>query len=62
MAISIRPSKSTSRSSEEAKRLTRLIDNILTFSRIEGTKQIFEFDEVDISGIVDTAFNTIRRR
>lgn len=48
--------------SEEAERLTRLIDNFLTFSRIEGNKQTFEFDEVDISGIVDTAYDSIRKR
>ena len=48
--------------SEEAERLTRLIDNFLTFSRIEGNKQTFEFEEVEIGRIVNTAYNSIRKR
>lgn len=48
--------------SEEAERLTRLIDNFLTFSRIEGNKQTFQFDTVEITGIVDAACDSIRNR
>ena len=48
--------------SEEAERLTRLIDNFLMFSRIEHNKQTFDFDEVEISGIVDTAYESIHKR
>lgn len=47
---------------EETDRLTRLIDKFLTFSRIERNQQTFEFNEVEIKEIMDSAYASIHRR
>ncbi len=47
---------------KENKRLTRLIDNFLTFSRMERNKKAFEFDDADINEIVATAVGSVRER
>jgi signal transduction histidine kinase len=41
--------------SRENERLTRLIDNFLTFSRMERNKRAFEFRRVDVADIVEAA-------
>ncbi len=46
----------------ENARLSRLIDNFLTFSRMERNKGAFEFAEVDVSEIVTTAVESVRDR
>jgi signal transduction histidine kinase len=43
-------------------RLSRLIDNFLTFSRIERNKYTFEFKEVSPTVLVETAAATVRER
>jgi signal transduction histidine kinase len=43
-------------------RLTRLIENFLTFSRIERNRQHFEFGAADAASIVRTAANSVRER
>ena len=46
----------------ENQRLSRLIDNFLTFSRMERNKRAFEFAEVRPSEIVDAAGEVVRGR
>jgi signal transduction histidine kinase len=46
----------------ENARLSRLIDNFLTFSRIERNKYPFDFREVPAAEILDTAAATVRER
>lgn len=48
--------------STEAERLSRLIDNFLTFSRIEGNRQAFAQEEVEIGRVVKEVSDSIRRR
>jgi signal transduction histidine kinase len=48
--------------SKENQRLSRLIDNFLTFSRMERNKRAFEFAEVEPNDIVRDAVGTIRDR
>jgi signal transduction histidine kinase len=43
-------------------RLSRLIDNFLTFSRIERNKHAFDFAAVPAAGIVERAANAVRER
>ena len=43
-------------------RLTRLIENFLTFSRIERNRQRFEFAETDPAGVVGSAVEAMRER
>ncbi|MBN1341134.1 MAG: HAMP domain-containing histidine kinase [Phycisphaerae bacterium] len=47
---------------KENARLSRLIDNFLTFSRMERNKGSFEFQEVDVSEIVAEAVEAVRER
>jgi signal transduction histidine kinase len=48
--------------SGENLRLTRLIENFLTFSRIERRRQSFEFTETEPQRIVETAGAAVRER
>jgi two-component system, OmpR family, phosphate regulon sensor histidine kinase PhoR len=48
--------------SGENQRLTRLIDNFLTFSRMERSRQRFAFRETDPSDVVETALRSVRDR
>ena len=48
--------------SKENERLSRLIDNFLTFSRMERNKRAFEFADVRPEQIVDAAVDTVRER
>jgi len=47
---------------KENKRLTGLIDNFLTFSRIERNKQVFEMVKTSPSAIVDAAAEAVKAR
>src|SRR5205814_330605 len=47
---------------QENARLSRLIDNFLTFSRIERNKYPFNFKEVSASAIVAAAADAARER
>ena len=47
---------------KENVRLTRLIDNFLTFSRMERNKKAFEFNEVDVNEIATAAVDSIRNK
>jgi signal transduction histidine kinase len=47
---------------KENVRLSRLIDNFLTFSRIERNKYTFDFKEVSATAIVEEAAATVRER
>ena len=44
----------------ENKRLSRLIDNFLTFSRMERNKRTFNFEDVEPASIAATATDTVR--
>ena len=46
----------------ENERLSRLIDNFLTFSRMERNKRAFEFTSVDVAGAVRAAVAAVRER
>jgi signal transduction histidine kinase len=48
--------------SRENERLTRLIDNFLTFSRMERNKRVFDLREVSPSEIVSSAVASVRDR
>jgi signal transduction histidine kinase len=48
--------------SAENLRLTRLIENFLTFSRIERRRQSFEFGDVDPERVVEAAALAVRER
>jgi len=43
-------------------RLSRLIDNFLTFSRIERNKYTFDFRQVPVAQIIDAAAQSVRER
>jgi len=43
-------------------RLSRLIDNFLTFSRMERNKHVFEFSEVSVARVVDGAVAAVGER
>jgi len=43
-------------------RLTRLVDNFLTFSRIEGSRQRFDFAEIRPADVVESAVLSLRER
>jgi signal transduction histidine kinase len=47
---------------KENSRLSRLIDNFLTFSRMERNKHVFDFREVSVARIVDGAVAAVRER
>ena len=47
---------------KENERLSRLIDNFLTFSRMERNKRAFEFESVDVAGAVRAAVAAVRDR
>jgi len=47
---------------KENERLSRLIDNFLTFSRMERNKKAFEFGEVNVNEVVATAVDCARDR
>jgi signal transduction histidine kinase len=47
---------------KENERLSRLIDNFLTFSRIERNKYAFEFKEVPAAQIAESAAASVRER
>lgn len=47
---------------KENQRLSHLIDNFLTFSRMERNKQSFEFTDVKIDTIVSSALDAVRER
>ena len=47
---------------QENLRLSRLIDNFLTFSRMERNKYAFGFKEVDATAIVEGAITAVRER
>ncbi len=46
----------------ENKRLSRLIDNFLAFSRMERNKHAFEFAEVRAADVIDAAVEVVRER
>jgi signal transduction histidine kinase len=46
----------------ENERLTRLIDNFLTFSRMERNKRSFEFRRVEVADIVEAATSAVADR
>jgi len=48
--------------SKENVRLTHLIDNFLTFSRMERKKYAFQFEEIDAGEIVNQAVENVRKR
>ncbi len=48
--------------STENERLTRLIDNFLTFSRMERNKHAFDFEETHIDSIIAAAAEAMRER
>ncbi len=48
--------------SKENERLTRLVENFLTFSRIEDKRQTFEFRIVEPEKLVCSVYDTIRHR
>jgi signal transduction histidine kinase len=48
--------------SGENLRLTRLIENFLTFSRIERRRQTFEFGEVETARVAEAAAQSMRER
>jgi signal transduction histidine kinase len=48
--------------SKENERLSRLIDNFLTFSRMERNKRSFDFANVPPDQIIRTAVDTVRER
>jgi signal transduction histidine kinase len=47
---------------KENKRLSRLIDNFLAFSRMERNKHAFEFAEVRVADIIEAAVDVVRER
>jgi len=47
---------------KENSRLSRLIDNFLTFSRMERNKHVFDFSEVSVARVVDDAVAAVRER
>jgi signal transduction histidine kinase len=47
---------------KENSRLSRLIDNFLTFSRMERNKHVFDFAEVAVARIVDGTVAAVRER
>ncbi len=47
---------------KENKRLTGLIDNFLTFSRMERNKQVFEFEKVSPADIAKSAIEAIQTK
>lgn len=47
---------------KENRRLTRLIDNFLTYSRMEKGKQFFHFEQVAPAAIIDTALNPFHEK
>ena len=47
---------------KENERLSRLIDNFLTFSRMERNKRAFEFESVDVADAVRAAVAAVRDR
>ncbi|MGD2174112.1 MAG: HAMP domain-containing sensor histidine kinase [Candidatus Brocadiaceae bacterium] len=48
--------------SRENERLTRLIDNFLSFSRMERNKRAFEFRPVEPADLIDSAAEVVRDR
>ncbi len=48
--------------SRETERLTAMVENFLTFSRIEDKRQTFDFKLVEPGEIVRSVYNTIRHR
>lgn len=46
----------------ESRRLSRLIDNILDFSRIESGQKTYEFVEADLDGVLDSTLATFEVR
>lgn len=47
---------------KENKRLSRLIDNFLAFSRMERNKHAFEFAEISAADVIDAAAEAVRER
>ncbi|HKS38076.1 MAG TPA: HAMP domain-containing sensor histidine kinase, partial [Verrucomicrobiae bacterium] len=47
---------------KENSRLSRLIDNFLTFSRMERNKHVFDFSEVSVARVVDGAEAAVQER
>lgn len=47
---------------KENSRLSRLIDNFLTFSRMERNKHVFDFSEVSVARVVDGAVAAVQER
>ena len=47
---------------KENERLSRLIDNFLTFSRMERNKRAFEFTTVEVNEVVQAATQAVRDR
>ncbi len=48
--------------SKENERLSRLIDNFLTFSRMERNKKAFDFDQLDLREVVLAALDSVADR
>ena len=40
---------------QEAKRLTRLVDNLLAYARITDVTELYHFDAIDVRALVDDA-------
>ena len=48
--------------SNENIRLSRLIDNFLTFSRMERNKQVFDRNEINIDDVINDAVSSVKER
>lgn len=47
---------------KENERLSRLVENFLTFSRIEDKRQTFDFREIEPANVVRSAYDTMKHR
>jgi two-component system phosphate regulon sensor histidine kinase PhoR len=60
LADPVKRQEYTSTIVREAERLTRLVNNILNFSRMEAGRKEFHFDAVDLNGLVRDVLETYR--
>jgi signal transduction histidine kinase len=44
---------------QECRRLSSLVENVLSFSRIEQNKRVYEFEPVDLQMVIVSAINTM---
>jgi len=47
---------------QETERLTRLVNNILNFSRMEAGKKEYHFEPIDVNGIISAVLDTYQLR